>query len=49
MFLYIRLDKIYFIAFKDTLLSGLGDLFPIEFKSNLTVSMVLNTGETGGI
>ena len=31
------------------LFSGLGDLFPIEFKSNLTVSTVLNTGETGDI
>ena len=33
----------------DFLFSGLGDLFPIEFKSNLTVSKVWNTGETGDI
>ena len=33
----------------DILLYRLGDLFPIEFKSNLIVSNVWNTGETGDI
>ena len=31
----------------DILFSGLGDLFPNEFKNNLTVSTLSDTGETG--
>ena len=34
---------------KQDLFSGLCVVFPIEFKDNLTVSTVRNTGETGGI
>ena len=33
----------------DIILSGLGVLFPIEFKDNLTVFTIWNAGETGDI
>ena len=36
----MRLEKKYIFFF------GVGDLFPIKFKDNLTVSTVWNTGET---